>query len=167
MTRASWQASIGLAITTALACVPATSSAVAQQNPPVPERASGVVTLGSAHTVAETERRLVQAIESAGLKVAARIDHRANALGAGLDLPPTVLLVFGDPRAGTPLIEQQRTIGLDLPLKVLIWEQAGRTVLAYNDPIYLARRHGIDDTQPMIAQMGTALERLLAAATGP
>jgi uncharacterized protein (DUF302 family) len=126
-----------------------------------------MVTVASAHFAAETERRLLEALSGAGLSLAARIDHRANALEAGLDLPPTVLLVFGDPRAGTPLMQQQRTIGLDLPLKVLIWEEMGQARLTYNDPGYLAQRHGVDGSLVALGQIKSALERFTSAATDP
>jgi uncharacterized protein (DUF302 family) len=126
---------------------------------------AGLVVIQSAHPLGETERRLVQAIEAAGLKVAARVDHEANAKSVGLRLPPTVLLLFGNPRAGTVLMEQQRTIGIDLPLKMLIWEAEGTIKLAYNDPAYLARRHGVAESAPVLAQVSQALQKFAAAAT--
>lgn len=126
---------------------------------------AGLVIVDSAHPVAETERRLVQAIEGAGLKVAARVDHEANAKSVGLILPPTVLVLFGNPRAGTLLMEQNRAIGIDLPLKVLIWEADRKVRLAYGDPAHLARRHGITDTTPMLAQIAQALQQFATAAT--
>ena len=128
---------------------------------------AGLVVVESAHPIAETERRLVQAIEAAGLKVAARIDHEANARSVGLQLPPTILVLFGNPRAGTLLIEQNRSIGIDLPLKALIWEAEGRVRLAYTDPTTLARRHGIPETTPVLSQIAQALQRFAAAATSP
>ncbi len=99
-----------------------------ERSPPLPpaEERAGLIVVESAHSVPETERRLVQAIEAAGLKVAARIDHEANAKSVGLGLPPTVLVLFGNPRAGTALMEQNRAIGIELPLKALIWEADGK-----------------------------------------
>jgi len=126
---------------------------------------TGLIVIESAHALAETEQRLIKTIEAAGLKVAARIDHKANAESVGLQLPPTVLLLFGNPKAGTVLIEQQRTIGIDLPLKMLIWEADGKVMVAYNDPVYLARRHGIAGTTPVLAQVSQALQRFASAAT--
>ncbi len=126
---------------------------------------AGLVVVDSAHPVAETERRLVQAIEEAGLKLAARVDHEANAKSVGLQLPPTVLVLFGNPKAGTVLMEQNRSIGIDLPLKVLIWEADGRVRLAYTDPAHLARRHGIAETVPVLSQVAQALQRFSSAAT--
>ncbi len=126
---------------------------------------AGLVIVDSAHPVAETERRLVQAIEGAGLKVAARVDHEANAKSVGLRLPPTVLVLFGNPSAGTLLMEQNRAIGIDLPLKVLIWEADGKVRIAYADPAGLARRHGIAEATPVLAQIAQALQRFVSAAT--
>ena len=76
-----------------------------------------------------------------------------------------MLLLFGNPKAGTVLIEQQRTIAIDLPLKMLIWEADGKVMVAYNDPVYLARRHGIAGTTPVLAQVSQALQRFASAAT--
>ncbi len=133
--------------------------------PAVASGPAGLVVVNSAHPVAVTERRLVQAIEGAGLKVAARIDHEANAKSVGLTLPPTVLVIFGNPRAGTLLMEQSRSVGIDLPLKALIWEAEGRVKLAYTDPRQLAGRHGIPETTPVLSQIAQALERFAAVAT--
>jgi uncharacterized protein (DUF302 family) len=137
----------------------------AQTPNPVTADQAGLVVIQSAHPFGETERRLIQAIEAAGLKVAARVDHEANAKSVGLQLPPTALLLFGNPRAGTVLMEQQRAIGIDLPLKMLIWEDEGKIKLAYNDPAYLGRRHGIDGNTPVLAQVSQALRKFAAAAT--
>ncbi len=134
--------------------------------PPTPlDQTEGLIVIRSAHSVAETERRLIGSIEAAGLKVAARIDHEANAKSAGLTLPPTVLVLFGNPKAGTVLMEQNRSIGIDLPLRVLIWEADGQVRLAYNDPARLAGRHGIAATTPVLAQVAEVLRRVSSAAT--
>ena len=126
----------------------------------------GLIVVESAHSLATTEGRLAAALERAGLKVAARVDHAANAKGGGLDLPATALLIFGNPKAGTVLMEKSRTIGIDLPLKVLIWESNGTVKLAYNDPAYIAHRHGLTGTDPTITQMQEAMQKLASAATG-
>jgi uncharacterized protein (DUF302 family) len=86
--------------------------------------AQPVVTVVSAHSAAETERGLLEALSSTGLQVGARIDHCAKVV---FDIPSTLLLLIGNPRASIPLMQRQRTIALDLPLKVLIWEEAGET----------------------------------------
>ncbi len=126
---------------------------------------AGLIVIDSTRSVAETEQKLVKALEAAGLKVAARVDHEANAKSVNLQLPPTILLLFGNPKAGTVLMQQQQTIGMDLPLKVLIWEADGKVKLAYNDPAYLARRHDITETAPVLTQVSEALRRFAAAAT--
>lgn len=131
----------------------------------VPPKQAGLIVIDSANGFAETEKRLLAALDTAGLKVAARVDHTANATGAGLKLPPTVLIIFGNPKAGTVLMEKNRVIGIDLPLKVLIWEADGKVRLAYNDPAYLARRHGLDESDPVLLQVSKVLERFAAAAT--
>jgi len=117
----AWQLIAEVCVLVALLCTPAR----AQTSVASPNDVPGLVVVDSASSMAETERRLVQAIEAAGLKVAARIDHEANAKRVDQALPPTVLLLFGNPKTGTPLIQQRRTIGIDLPLKILIWEEEG------------------------------------------
>jgi len=124
----------------------------------------GLVVIDSANPMAETETHLVAALDAAGLKVAARIDHAANAKSVGLDLAPTVLFIFGNPKAGTGLIEKERTIGIDLPLKILVWDDKGKIKIAYNDPAYMARRHGLDAALPVLPQIASALRRFAEAA---
>ncbi len=150
---------VGLAFSAALLSAPIDASS----QPVAPS--AGLVVVESPNSVAETEKRLIGALDAAGLKLAARVDHAANAEGAGLKLPPTLLLIFGNPKAGTVLMEKNRTIGIDLPLKALIWEAEGKVRLAYNDPAYLARRHGIDEVDPVVAQVRQALQRFTSAAT--
>ena len=130
-----------------------------------PSSQSGLVVIESANSVAETEKRLIAALDAAGLQTAGRVDHGANAEGAGLKLPPTLLLIFGNPKAGTVLMEKNRTIGIDLPLKVLIWETEGKVRIVYNDPAYLARRHGLNESDPVLMQIAQALQRFASAAT--
>jgi len=92
----------------------------------------------------ETMDRLASAVTDRGMTVLARIDHAAAAAKAGMELRPTVL-IFGNPKAGTPLMQVVQTMGIDLPLKALVWQDDnGKTWLAYNDPKWLARRHGAD-----------------------
>ena len=107
--------------------------------------ASGIKTLPSPYPVAETLDRLEAVVRGKNMTIFARIDQRAAAEGAGLTLRPTQLLIFGDPKSGTPLMDKYPSLALDLPLKALAWEAAGGQVwLSYNDPEYLARRHGLD-----------------------
>jgi uncharacterized protein (DUF302 family) len=100
------------------------------------------------------------------MTVFARIDHAAGAAAVGLDLRPTELLIFGNARGGTPLMQAEQAIGIDLPLKGLVYEDAaGKTWLAYNDPRWLARRHGIKALSAPIDAMAAVLGRLAAKAT--
>ena len=148
----TWQLVAEVCVLIALLCSPAR----AQTPVPSPDDVAGLVVVDSASSMAETEQRLVQAIEAAGLKVAARIDHEANAKRVDQALPPTVLLLFGNPKTGT--------MGIDLPLKILIWEEGGHVKLAYNDPFYLARRHGVENAA-ILTQVENALRGFADAAT--
>jgi uncharacterized protein (DUF302 family) len=105
---------------------------------------NGLVTVKSAHGVKDTIDRLAADVTAKGLQVFARIDHAKGANEAGLALRPTELLIFGNAKGGTPLMEAQQAIGIDLPLKALAYQDAEGTVwLCYNDPAWLAARHGI------------------------
>jgi uncharacterized protein (DUF302 family) len=128
--------------------------------------ADGIVTKPSAFSVAETIERLEKNARERDFVIVARIDHAAAATKAGLELRPTVLLIFGNPKGGTPLMQNAPSIGLDLPLKALAWEDAaGRTWLAYNDPQWLAQRHGLSGRPELVQRMSTALDQLTDAAT--
>jgi uncharacterized protein (DUF302 family) len=131
-----------------------------------PPEVPGLVTLPSAYGVAETLRRLEALLAERGVHAFARIDHAAGAQKVGLPLRPTQVLLFGNPAAGTPLMQSSQTIGIDLPLKALAWEdEAGRTWLSYNRPDYLAQRHGVRDREPAVQSMTAALEAFAQAAT--
>jgi uncharacterized protein (DUF302 family) len=122
--------------------------------------ASGIVDLLSRHSVGETVDRLEALLRAKGIKIFARIDQAAEASAAGLTLRPTVLLIFGDPKTGTPLMDRHPSIALDLPLKALVAELPDGTVhLSYNSPEFLRERHGLD------ALPFGPLERLLSEAT--
>jgi uncharacterized protein (DUF302 family) len=102
----------------------------------------GLVTCPSRHGPKETMDRLAAAVTDQGMSVLARMDHAAAAAEVGLTLRPTEVLIFGNPRGGTPLMQVAQTIGIDLPLKALVWQdEAGKTWLSYNDPEWLAQRH--------------------------
>ena len=102
----------------------------------------GLTACVSSHGPKETVDRPIAAVTSCGMTVLARIDHAAAAVKAGLQLRPTEVVLFGNPRAGTPLMQVAQTMGIDLPLKALVWQDAdGKTWLAYNDPNWLAKRH--------------------------
>ena len=149
---------------------PASASAdtSAPARPSAPAAAEGLVVLESPYGVDETYRRLEEALAAnPAVRILARVDHRANAEGVGATLPPTRLLLFGNPRLGTRLMQAERTVGIDLPMKMLVWEDAaGRTHLAYNDPAYLARRHGLAGQDSTLQTMAGALRNLAARATG-
>lgn len=95
-------------------------------------------------SVPDIADRLVKLIEANGLKVFLRLDHAANAKGIGMNLRPTILLIFGHPKGGTPLMQDQQTTGLDLPFKLLVWEDAqSQAWVTYADPEELIARHGL------------------------
>jgi uncharacterized protein (DUF302 family) len=129
--------------------------------------AEGVVTRRSVHSVEETMNRLEQGIRARDLVVIARVDHAGAAQKAGLSLRPTQLLIFGHPRSGTPLMERAQTVGIDLPLKALVWQdEQGQVWLAYNDPAWMAQRHGITERTQVLQAIKSALEALAGSATG-
>lgn len=122
----------------------------------------GLLTLPSARPVRELMNRLVDELGRRKIEVFARIDHGAGAAAVDLMLRPTELLLFGHPRSGTPLMQAAQTIGIDLPLKMLAWEDAaGGRHLAWNDLIYLARRHRVSEHLPAV-EMLAATQRELA-----
>ncbi len=126
----------------------------------------GMVRLTSAYDVDTTTERLVDVLEENGLTVFEVVDHTAGAREAGLELAPTRVVIFGNPAVGTPLMQCQRSSAIDLPQKALIWQdEAGDTHLAYNDPSYLARRHGVEGCQEALKKIAGALTRLARAAT--
>jgi len=125
----------------------------------------GLTTLKSNHGPRDTMNRLEAAVKARGMTVFARIDHSAGAAAAGLSLNPTELLIFGNARGGTPLMQTAQTIGIDLPLKALVWQDAsGSTWLSYNDPAWLAQRHGLSGTEVPIGNLTGALDAVAKAA---
>jgi uncharacterized protein (DUF302 family) len=105
----------------------------------------GLISVRSNFGPKETMNRLEAEIKAKGMTVFAHVDHAAGAAEAGLELRPTDLIIFGNAKAGTPLMQSVQTIGIDLPLKALVWQDAsGDTWLSYNDPAWLAKRHGVD-----------------------
>jgi len=130
--------------------------------------AQGLIEKTSAYPVDETVRRVEGLLERKGIHIFAVVDHKKNAQGAGLELNDEVLIVFGNPRLGTPLMQSNPTVGIDLPMKILVWrDAAGQVRVAYNDPAYLVRRHGIADRGEVVAKMSAALRRITDAATTP
>jgi uncharacterized protein (DUF302 family) len=129
----------------------------------VPASAHGLIALKSPHGPDATLTRLLEQLKRRNLNVAARIDHGAAARGIGQMLRPTEVVIFGNPQAGTPLMQCAQTIGIDLPMKALVWVDArGQTWLGYNDPVWLVQRHGGGDC-PAAARIGDALAAGAAA----
>jgi len=129
--------------------------------------ADGLITIPSSFGPEETMKRLEAEVRAKGMTVFVRIDHAAGAAEAGLPLRPTDLLIFGAAKGGTPLMQAARTIGIDLPLKALVWQdEEGKTFLSYNDPAYLTRRHGLgDQIRPVVDAMTGALKAIASKAT--
>ena len=127
--------------------------------------AEGLTTLKSSHGPQDTMNRLEAAVKAKGMTVFARIDHSAGASAVGLSLNPTEVLIFGNAKGGTPLMQAALTIGIDLPLKALVWQEAsGSTWLSYNDPAWLARRHGLSGTEAVIGNLTAALDAVAKVA---
>lgn len=126
--------------------------------------ADGLIVKASPHDPTETLNRLEKILKSKGVTVFARIDHSAGAAKIGSSLQPTEVLIFGNPKLGTPLMQGTRTIGIDLPLKALAWQDDKGSWIAYNDPKWLAKRHG-NKVEKVIAKMSGILDKLTTAAT--
>ena len=127
--------------------------------------AEGLVKLTSAYAPTVTMDRLQAVVKEKGMKVFARVNHSAGAAKIGKELRPTELLIFGNPKGGTPFMECAQTVGIDLPLKMLVWEDpAGKVWVGYNDPAYLAKRHGVPDCT-VVPNMADALEKFARYAT--
>lgn len=125
----------------------------------------GLVVKESAHSVSATLDRLTKVLESKGITIFTRIDHAAGAKKIGAALKPTELLIFGNPKLGTPLMQAERKIGLDLPLKALAWEdEAGKVWLAYTAPNTLKARHNVSGRDKVFKKMTGALDKLTGAA---
>jgi uncharacterized protein (DUF302 family) len=129
--------------------------------------AQGLTTLRSSYGPKDTMNRLEAEVRAKGMTVFARIDHAAGARAAGLSLRPTEVLIFGNAKAGTPLMQSVQTVGIDLPLKALVWQDSsGDTWLSYNDPDWLAQRHGVSgETAAAISTMTAALGAVAKATT--
>src|SRR5438477_12921871 len=114
----------------------------------------------------ETMNRLEVEIRAHGMKVCDRIYHAAGAAEAGFELRPTELIIFGNARGGTPLMQSAQTVGIDLPLKALVWEDAsGTTWLSYNEPSWIAQRHSVSNAEPTLNKMTAALRAISKKAT--
>jgi uncharacterized protein (DUF302 family) len=128
----------------------------------------GLITRESARSFVDTVERLVAAVTGRGMSVFARIDHADGAAQVSLPLRPTTLVLFGNPKGGTPLMQDRQTAGIDLPLKALVWEgSAGKVWLTLNDPAWIANRHGLGDASAgAVRAMTQALRAIADETTG-
>ncbi len=126
---------------------------------------TGIITVQSSHSVQSTLDRLTKILKSKGITIFTRVDHAAGAKKVGIEMAPTQLLIFGNPKLGTPLMKSNRKIGLDLPLKALAWrDDDGKVWVSYNDPAYLKKRHDISDRDPVFKKITGALKKLIGKA---
>jgi uncharacterized protein (DUF302 family) len=127
----------------------------------------GLITLSSRYPASDTMERLLAALAKRSMTVFARIDHAAGAASAGLSLRPTEVVLFGNPKGGTALMQDRQSAGIDLPLKALVWEDAdGKVWLSYNDPAWIAQRHGLGAASAgAVEAMGKALGAIATEAT--
>jgi uncharacterized protein (DUF302 family)/uncharacterized membrane protein YidH (DUF202 family) len=124
---------------------------------------NGIVTIPSHHTVEEIVAKLTHILEANGVKLFALVDHSGEAKKAGLEMPPTKLVIFGNPKAGTPLMLAAPSVAIDLPLKLLVWEDAeGKVWISYNTAAYLQERHDLPE-ELVRTHIGPAVDRLAAA----
>ena len=134
----------------------------------VVQAAGGMKTLESVHSVADTMDRLEQKVSAAGFKVFARVNHGAGAKSVNMELRPTELLIFGNPKGGTVLLQSEQTVGIDLPLKYLVWEDAaGKVQIGWNDPAWIVGRHHITDKAPVVKKMTGGLNKFASEAAKP
>lgn len=128
--------------------------------------ADGLVVMKSAHNASVTLDRLQSVLKSKGIRVFARVNHKDNAKGVGMELRPTELLIFGNPKLGTHFFTSKQSAGIDLPMKALAWEDKnGQTWMAYNDPGYIAKRHGVGNRDKIVDKMRNALKTFSTIAT--
>jgi uncharacterized protein (DUF302 family) len=126
---------------------------------------SGLVAIQSAHTVPETVERLQEVISERGMRVFSSIDHAAGAQSIGEELRPTVLLLFGNPTVGTGLMKCRQSVGIDLPMKFLVWEDAESKVwIGFNDPAFLGRRHSMSGCDQILTKVENALTDIAMSA---
>jgi uncharacterized protein (DUF302 family) len=139
-----------------------------QEKEPKVDKSDDAVTVPSAHTHGETVERFKAEFAKKGIRLFAVIDHAAEAKQVGLALRPTQVLIFGNPKAGTPLMQSKQTIGLDLPLRILVWEdEHGKVWLTYTRVALLAQRHEIADRDEAVKALDAALAALAREVTAP
>lgn len=122
--------------------------------------AQGLIVKQAQGSVAETVEKFKAAVEGAGARVFAVVDHAKGAMSVGSEIPPATVIIFGNPKLGTPLIAANPQIGLDLPLKVLVWDEAGKTMIGYTDPEALKDRYGVTGVDKTFATIAGALGKL-------
>lgn len=130
--------------------------------------AEGMISVKSSYPAKESADRVERLLKERGMTLFVRIDHAEGARKVGMELRPTVVLIFGNPKGGTPLMVCEQRVGIDLPLKMLVWEDEGKTAwVAYTDPWYLKDRHGIVDCDEVLTKMKGFLEKLASDAAHP
>lgn len=128
----------------------------------------GLIKVKSSSKVPETAARLESLLREKGMTVFTRVDHSGGAKKAGMELNPTILIIFGNPKVGTPFMQCGQSVAIDLPQKALIWEdEEGQVWFGYNDPRYLAERHGIGGCDEVIQKIERALDSFARGATNP
>ncbi|MDO6822173.1 DUF302 domain-containing protein [Marinobacter sp. 1_MG-2023] len=128
--------------------------------------ADGLIVVKSNHSVAATADKLEAALSDNGMKIMNRINHAAGAESVGLELRPTEVVIFGNPKVGSPLMQCAQSVAVDLPQKALIWEdESGQVWLGYNDPEYLKARHAIEGCDAVLEKVSGALSNFAGAAT--
>lgn len=128
----------------------------------------GMIVVASPHSVEGTLDKLAVVLESKGMKIMARVDHSAGAASVDLELRPTQLMIFGNPKAGTPLMQCSQSLAIDLPQKMLAWEdEAGKVWLGYNDPMFIKARHSTEGCDAAFEKVSGALANFAKAATAP
>ena len=128
------------------------------------QASADMIRVESAHDVDTTIDRLAAAVEGAGAKIFARIEHAKGAASVGMELAPSAALIFGNPKLGTPALQAAPTMGVDLPLRVLAYEDGGKVVMVYHDPADVAALHGLPADHPVIGKMTGALAKLTGKA---
>ena len=147
-----------LTVLITLLCIINTQSYAADSN--------GIIKIKSTHSVAETINKLEAVLNKKGMTIFKRVDHAAGAEKAGLQLRPTELLIFGNPKVGTPLMLCSQTAALDLPQKALVYkDESGQVWLVYNDPAYMAKRHNIQGCDAAVQKVTNALANFSRIAT--
>ncbi len=127
---------------------------------------SGMVSIQSAYDVTTTADRLEAAIDKNGMTVFTRINHAEGAMNVGMQLRPTELIIFGNPKVGTPLMQCSHSAAMDLPQKALVWQDAkGQVWFSYNDPVWLVGRHNITGCNDLLKQVSGTLMNFATAAT--